>query len=222
MKPSVSYAVAEELAEPRPLELSTPLLRSNLMLILLEKVSNGHSFEVSYCGRKLSAVDLPLLIPCPFSDIGSGGECLCNRREAFSAHLNLPGRASLADGRHSSCFRSAVTGLLRIGLLGCLGGLAFAPETQVIQGVRNGAPDTIRTCDLCLRRATLYPAELRVLYGGGPDLFPTRLAAPRQPLTRKPPERLPRPQPMHRSPDPGCFRGARAGQASLAVRCRTA
>jgi hypothetical protein len=26
----------------------------------------------------------------------------------------------------------------------------------------NGAPDTIRTCDLCLRRATLYPAELRV------------------------------------------------------------
>ena len=26
-----------------------------------------------------------------------------------------------------------------------------------------GAPDRIRTCDLCLRRATLYPAELRVL-----------------------------------------------------------
>ena len=26
----------------------------------------------------------------------------------------------------------------------------------------DGAPDTIRTCDLCLRRATLYPAELRV------------------------------------------------------------
>ena len=28
-------------------------------------------------------------------------------------------------------------------------------------GLRNGAPDKIRTCDLCLRRATLYPAELR-------------------------------------------------------------
>jgi hypothetical protein len=28
---------------------------------------------------------------------------------------------------------------------------------------RSGAPDTIRTCDLCLRRATLYPAELRAL-----------------------------------------------------------
>ena len=27
---------------------------------------------------------------------------------------------------------------------------------------RNGAPDRIRTCDLRLRRATLYPAELRV------------------------------------------------------------
>ena len=26
---------------------------------------------------------------------------------------------------------------------------------------RSGAPDRIRTCDLCLRRATLYPAELR-------------------------------------------------------------
>ncbi len=30
---------------------------------------------------------------------------------------------------------------------------------------RSGAPDTIRTCDLCLRRATLYPAELRVHRG---------------------------------------------------------
>ena len=27
----------------------------------------------------------------------------------------------------------------------------------------SGAPDRIRTYDLCLRRATLYPAELRVL-----------------------------------------------------------
>ena len=27
----------------------------------------------------------------------------------------------------------------------------------------NGAPDRIRTCDLCLRRAALYPAELRAL-----------------------------------------------------------
>lgn len=39
-----------------------------------------------------------------------------------------------------------------------------------------GAPDRIRTCDLCLRRAALYPAELRVLVGefapntpGAPD-----------------------------------------------------
>jgi hypothetical protein len=28
-----------------------------------------------------------------------------------------------------------------------------------------GAPDRIRTCDLCLRRATLYPAELRAHAG---------------------------------------------------------
>ena len=32
-----------------------------------------------------------------------------------------------------------------------------------------GAPDTIRTCDLCLRRATLYPAELRVRGGSFAD-----------------------------------------------------
>src|SRR5258708_9865632 len=29
-----------------------------------------------------------------------------------------------------------------------------------------GAPDKIRTCDLCLRRAALYPAELRVHAAG--------------------------------------------------------
>ncbi len=29
--------------------------------------------------------------------------------------------------------------------------------------MKDGAPDRIRTCDLCLRRAALYPAELRVL-----------------------------------------------------------
>jgi hypothetical protein len=31
--------------------------------------------------------------------------------------------------------------------------------------VLSGAPDKIRTCDLCLRRAALYPAELRVQQG---------------------------------------------------------
>lgn len=30
---------------------------------------------------------------------------------------------------------------------------------------KNGAPGRIRICDLCLRRAALYPAELRVLPG---------------------------------------------------------
>ena len=32
-------------------------------------------------------------------------------------------------------------------------------------GFLGGAPDRIRTCDLCLRRAALYPAELRVHSG---------------------------------------------------------
>jgi hypothetical protein len=44
-----------------------------------------------------------------------------------------------------------------------LASLAFA--RRAIDLDKFGAPDTIRTCDLCLRRATLYPAELRVLRG---------------------------------------------------------
>src|SRR3954454_14960413 len=39
----------------------------------------------------------------------------------------------------------------------------------------NYAPDRIRTCDLRLRRAALYPAELRAL--GGASLASRRLAA---------------------------------------------
>ena len=41
----------------------------------------------------------------------------------------------------------------------------------------NGAPDRIRTYGLCLRRAALYPAELRVLGQGALD---TRSTAPGQ------------------------------------------
>src|SRR4051812_8822166 len=45
---------------------------------------------------------------------------------------------------------------------------AFAAQWWHADGIilrKTGAPDTIRTCDLCLRRATLYPAELRVRAG---------------------------------------------------------
>jgi hypothetical protein len=38
------------------------------------------------------------------------------------------------------------------------GGLAC----DILRVAKNGAPDRIRTYDLCLRRAALYPAELRV------------------------------------------------------------
>jgi hypothetical protein len=47
-------------------------------------------------------------------------------------------------------------------------GYRIAQKRQVLECpvlYRSGAPDTIRTCDLCLRRATLYPAELRVHRG---------------------------------------------------------
>ena len=39
----------------------------------------------------------------------------------------------------------------------------FAPTpSSGLSDQKAGAPDRIRTCDLCLRRAALYPAELRV------------------------------------------------------------
>ena len=38
----------------------------------------------------------------------------------------------------------------------------FLDSARIRHQSQFGAPDTIRTCDLCLRRATLYPAELRV------------------------------------------------------------
>ena len=41
--------------------------------------------------------------------------------------------------------------------------LAQTPQLQTGTASKNGAPSTIRTCDLCLRRAALYPAELWVL-----------------------------------------------------------
>src|SRR6476469_3487330 len=58
-----------------------------------------------------------------------------------------------------------------------------------------GAPDTIRTCDLCLRRATLYPAELRVrathhladwpCLGIGPAGLGGSIGGPRSPLGQR-------------------------------------
>ncbi len=67
-----------------------------------------------------------------------------------------------------------------------------------------GAPDTIRTCGLCLRRATLYPAELRVrgrVYSLGrsvlqPAIQPNRSWHSSSASTR-------------RRPHPGCCKGRR-------------
>src|SRR3981081_254551 len=58
---------------------------------------------------------------------------------------------------------------------GCLPGPILASAKNRYVPDFTGAPDTIRTCDLCLRRATLYPAELRVRCGAF-----SRLAGPRQ------------------------------------------
>jgi hypothetical protein len=45
--------------------------------------------------------------------------------------------------------------------IGCFMGQTYTWRVSRSKHEENGAPDTIRTCDLCLRRATLYPAELR-------------------------------------------------------------
>ena len=47
---------------------------------------------------------------------------------------------------------------------------SFGPESGDGFSCKNGAPGEIRTHDLCLRRAALYPAELRVLAGWGYSL----------------------------------------------------
>ena len=43
----------------------------------------------------------------------------------------------------------------------CAAADAMPAAPAVLSLFRSGAPDRIRTCDLCLRRAALYPAELR-------------------------------------------------------------
>ena len=73
-----------------------------------------------------------------------------------------------------------------------LGGVQPAETTksQLTEQLNDvGAPDRIRTCDLCLRRATLYPTELRV---GGATLFETsKIEQRRGEIDRNQPPALP-------------------------------
>src|SRR5438067_13159151 len=64
------------------------------------------------------------------------------------------------------------------GLLAQFQGLRLAPSPK-----KAGAPDRIRTCGLCLRRAALYPAELRV---PGQEGRLAKGAPPRQSLSGGP------------------------------------
>ena len=85
---------------------------------------------------------------------------------ALPADLHLPFLVSLlTNGRHrhaplAECAKSVP----------CRGQSASACgpllRRVLISKEKYGAPDRIRTCDLCLRRAALYPAELRVLKRG--------------------------------------------------------
>src|SRR5262249_21401634 len=57
-------------------------------------------------------------------------------------------------------------------------GLTFAVAGCPVQE-SSGAPDRIRTCDLCLRRATLYPAELRAPRGAVDSGWPAERQRPK-------------------------------------------
>ena len=64
-----------------------------------------------------------------------------------------------AAGRLTSrlCFQDAVA----ITATDACGGLAGSVDVEILAAGRSGTPGTIRTCDLLLRRQTLYPTELR-------------------------------------------------------------
>jgi len=88
----------------------------------------------------------------------------------WRCHLALP------KLRHQSCdngrgeqlpHRSSARGYGSVVELSTVAGSRFRADFRLVPDSilsfhgNFGAPDRIRTCDLCLRRATLYPAELR-------------------------------------------------------------
>jgi hypothetical protein len=64
--------MTEKLTQPRLLKLCASLPWCDFLLIPPEKIGNGHTLEVSNPDRKLSSVDLPFLIPRPFSGVSFG------------------------------------------------------------------------------------------------------------------------------------------------------
>jgi hypothetical protein len=112
-----------------------------------------------------------LLIKEKLAATGPSGEHLCGYT---SNRLGLPGEpleSMKFRQRRGSPHRAPAD--LRQPLALSAAHRASNPGFVVsVQGVgadlrrkkRDGAPDRIRTCDLCLRRAALYPAELRVLF----------------------------------------------------------
>ena len=66
-----------------------------------------------------------------------------------------------ADLMHAIYDRITVAGPEIVGLVGDRGGLRARTGAGAARKGRNGAPDRIRTCDLRLRRPTLYPLSYR-------------------------------------------------------------
>lgn len=80
---------------------------------------------------------------------------------SHQADPSLEGNNGVADGARTHDNRNHNPGLYQLSYShhSC-----FRSSTRPFnRRTFDGAPDRIRTCDLCLRRAALYPAELRAL-----------------------------------------------------------
>ena len=84
------------------------------------------------------------------------------RRMAMSTGL-IHGRATLINENHKTA-RAMIMGNLDTCKRAITNAHRQAQNFVYVQLIGNGAPMRIRTSDLCLRRAALYPAELWVLY----------------------------------------------------------
>jgi hypothetical protein len=138
---------------PWPLNPHQPISRKALSLSFSSILSRQSTLLPFFCPTKPQIYSIPPLTlqPQTVQPASQVAETLFRRAyicsvidqvEVDDAEIRIVGRKSVSrtagDGR----------GALR-------------PECPAL--LVSGAPDTIRTCGLRLRRATLYPAELRVL-----------------------------------------------------------
>jgi hypothetical protein len=141
------------------LVVSASLSRNHFIPVSDDNISKGDLIENLPVRFQLAAVKLVLNFPCPLNGILSKAEGLGSGWKPPTSDLNVISVFTLTNGSHER--NPAVPKLCSSGNQSIFSWSAVANKT--IKSATSGAPDRIRTCDLCLRRAALYPAELRVL-----------------------------------------------------------